>query len=148
MPIAEFLAVFLAVFGAAIVEIWGAVPVGLALGLPAPAIWVAAVAGALISVSVVAIGGDAVRAWIVRRRGQRTLAGQGRLYRIWLRWGVVGWGLISPLVFAPPMGTAIAVALGAPRGRLLASMTAGVLLWVTILVAAGEGGLALLRGLH
>ena len=144
MPVAEVAAVFTA----AIVEIWGAVPIGLALGLPAPAIWVAAVAGALMSVSVVALAGDALRGWIVRRRGQATVAGQGRLYRIWVRWGVVGWGLISPLVFAPPMGTAIAIALGAPRRRLLGSMIAGVLLWVTILLAAGEGGIALVHGIR
>jgi uncharacterized membrane protein len=144
MPVAEVVAVF----GAAIVEIWGAVPIGLALGLPAPVIWTAAVAGSFVSVTVVALAGDALRAWIVRRRGQRTLAGQGRLYRIWVRWGVVGWGLVSPLVFAPPMGTAIAIALGAPRRRLLTSMAAGVLLWVTILVAAGEGGIAILHGIR
>lgn len=144
MPIAQILAVF----GAAMVEIWGAVPIGLALALPAPVIWIASVAGAFVSVTVVALAGDALRAWIVRRRGQGTLAGQGRLYRIWVRWGVVGWGLVSPLVFAPPMGTAIAIALGAPRSRLLASMAAGVLLWVTILVVAGEGGLAILRGVR
>src|SRR5436190_20823942 len=119
----------LAVFGLATIEIWFAVPAGLALGVPPLALWLATVAGALVSVSVVAFAGDALRAWLVRRRGGKVLSGQGRLYDIWVRYGVVGWGLASPLVFAPPMGTAIGLVLGAPRRRLLAWMLAGTVLW-------------------
>ena len=53
---------------------------------------------------------------------------------------VIGWGLASPLVFAPPLGTAIGLALGAPRRRLLAWMAVGSVLWTTILVGAGVIG--------
>ena len=126
-------------------EIWGAVPVGLALGLSPVLVWVLTVLGSFAGVCAVAIAGDAVRAWLVRRRGSSTAAGHGRLYGIWIRYGVVGWGLVSPLVFAPAMGTAIAMALGAPRGRLIAWMGAGVLVWTSILVIAGDLGL---RAIH
>lgn len=120
-------------------------PVGLALGVPPPALWLATAAGALLSVTVIAFAGDALRAWLVRRRGAATVAGEGRLYRIWVRYGVIGWGLVSPAVFAPPMGTAIGLVLGAPRGRLLAAMAAGTLLWTTLLVGAGVVGLDLVH---
>ena len=53
--------------------------------------------------------------------------------------------MVSPLVFAPAMGTAIAMALGAPRGRLIAWMGAGVLVWTSILVIAGDLGM---RAIH
>src|SRR5690242_11666396 len=119
----------LTVFGLATIEIWFAVPAGLALGEPPLAIWLATLAGSLLSVTVVAFAGDALRTWLVRRRGGKVLSGEGRLYRVWVRYGVVGWGLASPLVFAPPMGTAIGLVLGAPRRRLLASMVAGTMLW-------------------
>jgi hypothetical protein len=130
----------LTVFGLAVVEIWFAVPAGLAFGLPPLVVWLATLSGSLLSVTVVAFAGDSVRAWIARRRGGSVLAGRGRLYRIWVRYGVIGWGLASPLVFAPPMGTAIGLALGAPRRRLLAWMAVGAVLWTTILVGAGVIG--------
>ncbi len=135
----------LTVFGLAVVEIWAAVPAGLALGLPPLVIWSAATAGAVASVVVVASAGDALRGWILARR-HGSLPSSGRLFSLWLRYGVVGWGLLSPLVFAPPMGTAIAIGLGAPRHRLIVWMSAGVALWTTILVLAGAAGLRLLAG--
>lgn len=135
----------LSVLGLAVVEIWGAVPVGLALGLPPLLVWVLTVIGSMAGVTGVAVAGEAVRAWLVRRRGAATTAGHGRLYRVWIRYGVVGWGLVSPLVFAPAMGTAIGIALGAPRRRLIAWMSAGVVVWTSILVIAGDLGL---RAIH
>jgi len=137
---------YLTVLGLAVIELWFAVPAGFALGLPPLAVWLCTALGALIGVSIVTIGGDAVRRWFMRKRGREVLAGQGRLYRIWVRYGVIGWGLASPAVFAAPMGTAIALALGAPRGRLYVSMAAGVLLWTTIVVVAAALGIKLLLG--
>ena len=135
----------LTVLGLATIEIWFAVPAGLALGVPPPVLWLATVAGSLLSVTVVAYAGDALRSSLVRRRGGSVLAGRGRLYRIWVRYGVIGWGLASPLVFAPPMGTAIGLVLGAPRRRLVVWMAAGTILWTTILVCGGVLGLDLVH---
>jgi hypothetical protein len=135
------------VLGLALVEIWAAVPVGLALGLPPGLVWVLTAAGSLAGVVAVAYAGAAVRGWLLRRRGSSTPIGHGHLYRIWLRYGVVGWGLISPLVVAPAMGTAIGLALGAPRGRLIAWMSAGVVAWTSILVIAGVLGLRAITSL-
>ena len=135
----------LTVFGLALVEIWFAVPAGIALGVPPGLVWGVTLAGALLSVTVVAFAGDALRGWIARRRGRAVLSGQGRLYRIWVRYGVVGWGLLSPAVFAPPMGTAIGLVLGAPRRRLLGWMIVGTIAWTTVLVVAAEIGLDLVH---
>jgi hypothetical protein len=56
----------LAVFGVGFIEIWFAVPTGLALGLPAPIVWIMTVAGSMTSVTLVAFAGDAPRGWLVR----------------------------------------------------------------------------------
>lgn len=128
------------------IEIWAAVPAGIALGLPYPVVWALTAAGSLASVAAVAYAGSALREWLVRRLGHGGLAPRGRLWAVWVRWGVPGWGLVSPLVFAPPMGAALALALGAPRRRLWLWMSAGVLVWTTILVAAAALGLAAIRG--
>jgi uncharacterized membrane protein len=138
----------LAVFGVAFVEIWFAVPTGLALGLPAVAVWAMTVAGALASVTVVASTGEVLRVWLTRRRGKDATPRTGRIFTIWLRYGVPGWGLASPLFMAPPMGTAVALMLGAPKRPLMAWMFAGVLLWTSILVVAGVAGLGLIHAIH
>jgi len=138
----------LAVFGVAFLEIWFAVPTGLALGLPAPIVWIMTVAGALASVTVVASTGDALRVWLLRRRGKDAVPRTGRIFAIWLRYGVPGWGLASPLFMAPPMGTAVALMLGAPKRPLMVWMFAGVLLWTSILVTAGIVGLGLIHAIH
>lgn len=119
------------VLGIAIVEIWAAVPAGLALGVSPVLVWLLTVAGSLLGVVAVALAGDAVRRSLGRRRAQRTASGSGRLHRVWMRYGVVGWGLVSPLVMAPAMGTAVGLMLGAPRQRLLVWMGTGVVLWTT-----------------
>ena len=138
----------LAVFGVAVVEIWFAVPTGLALGLPAPTVWIMTVAGAITSVTAVASVGDALRGWLLRRRGKNGGPRTDRLYRVWMRYGVPGWGLVSPLFMAPPMGTAVALMLGAPKRRLMIWMFAGVVLWTSILVGAGIVGLGLIHAIH
>ncbi len=69
----------------------------------------------------------------------------GRLYGLWVRFGVPGWGLASPLLVAPVMGTAIGVLLGARPGRLVRWMVAGVVLWTSLLVLAGTIGIGFLR---
>ena len=127
----------LAVYGAAFIEIWAGPPTGLALGLPYPIIWALTVAGSMTSVTIVAFAGDALRGWLLRRFGKGTAPRTGRSYGRWQRYGVPGWGLSSPFFMSPPMGTGVALMLGAPRRRLLVWMFAGVLTWATILMIAG-----------
>ncbi len=138
----------LAVFAVGFVEIWFAVPAGLALGLPAPIVWLMTAAGALVSVTLVANAGDALRNRLLHRHGKEPAPRKGRIYGIWLRYGVPGWGLASPLFMAPPMGTAVALVLGAPKRGLMLWMYAGVVLWTTILVAAGLIGLGVIDAVH
>jgi len=80
----------LTVFGLATIEIWFAVPAGLALGVPPLALWLATLAGSLLSVTVVAFAGDSLRTWLIRKRGGGVIGGRGRLYRIWIHYRVIG----------------------------------------------------------
>jgi hypothetical protein len=138
----------LGVLGLAVVEIWFAVPAGLALGLAPWLVWVLTVSGSLSGVVVVAVGGDRLRTWLSRGRREEVAARTGRIYGIWVRYGVPGWGLTSPLLVAPAMGTAIGLLLGAPRGRLLVWMGLGVLIWTSLLVGAGMLGIQLIQAIR
>lgn len=120
-------------------------PAGLALGLAPWLVWIITIAGSLCGVAIVAVGGDRLRTWLTKGRQGWMAARTGRIYAILVRYGVPGWGLASPLLVAPAMGTAIGLLLGAPRGRLLAWMGVGVVVWTSILVIAGMIGIQLIQ---
>ena len=137
----------LGVFALSVVELWAAVPAGVALGLPPILVWAATLMGSAVCVVVVVVAGERVRAWLVSRLGRGRAREGGPLRTIWERYGVIGWGLLGPLVLGAPLSAAVGVGLGAPRDRLLVWLGAGVLLWTTVLTAAAVFGADVVRGL-
>ncbi len=107
------LAKLVAVFALGAVELWAAIPAGLALNASPVVVGVVAAAGAMLGVLVVVVLGERVRDWVVRRHGDGSETGpHGLIRRIWDRHGVVGLGLLAPLLTGAPMGAALGLALG------------------------------------
>ena len=125
----------LGVAAIAVVELWAAVPAGMAMGLPAPLVGVATSAGAVVGIVVVVVAGDRLRTWLVERFGHGGARGRP-LRRLWDRYGVIGWGLLAPLLLGAPLAAAIGVALGGERRRLVLWLGAGAALWTTVLTVA------------
>jgi hypothetical protein len=142
----EFLLKTLTVFGLAAAELWAAIPAGLALDLHPVLIGVVSAAGAILGVLIILMVGEGVRSWLLRRRGGEKRR-HGRIYRIWVRYGVAGLGLLAPLLTGAPLGTALAIAFGAPAGRLLLWMSLGIVAWSALLTTAGALGLAGIQAL-
>jgi hypothetical protein len=131
----------LGVAAIAVVELWAAVPAGIAMGLPAPLVWTATFCGALLGITIVVAAGDRLRSWLLGRFGHGRAREGGRLRKVWDRYGVVGWGLLAPLLLGAPLAAAVGVALGAARGRLVFWLGAGAALWTTVLTVAVALGL-------
>jgi hypothetical protein len=132
----------LAVFGLGAVELWAAVPAGLALQLHPVAIGCTAALGAVLGIMAMGLMGERVRLWLLRWRGpERRGVRQGRITQLWARYGVIGLGLAAPLLVGAPLGTAVGMSLGAPRGRLLFWMSLGAVLCTVMLTVAGTLGL-------
>ena len=123
------------------VEIWAAVPAGLALGLHPVLVAVATSAGGIVAVLAVSFVGEGVRARLLRGHAPSATARPGFVKRAWGRYGAPGLGLIAPLVVGAPIGTAMGLALGAPASRLRAWMSVGVVVWSTGLTALGAAAL-------
>ncbi len=137
----DILVAVLTVVALGAVELWAAVPAGLALGLHPVATAIAAALGATAASVVVLIAGERLRARLAH--GRRPADNPGStIGRIWRRYGVIGLGLAAPLLVGAPAGTAIGVALGAPPDRLLRWIIIGIVVWSAILAAAGALGLA------
>jgi hypothetical protein len=138
----------LAVFGLGAVELWAAVPAGLALRLHPLTIGATATLGALVGILVVGLLGERVRAGLLRWLGGESGGRyEGRIARLWARYGVVGLGLLAPLLIGAPLGTALGMTFGAPTGRLLFWMSVGAVLCSVSLTVAGTVGLIGLQSL-
>ena len=130
----------LSVAAIAVVELWAAIPAGIAMGLPAPLVWAATACGALTGIAVVVFAGDRLRTWLVARFGHGGARPGGRLRRLWDRYGVIGWGLLAPLLLGAPLAAAIGVALGAARSRLVFWLGVGAVVWTTVLTVVAVLG--------
>lgn len=139
----ELVASILTVFTLGVVELWAAIPAGLALQLHPLAVSMAAAAGAMLGVFLVALPGARARRWLLQRHGKGH-GGDRRagIDRVWTRYGVAGLGLVAPLLVGAPLGTALGVALGAPTGKLMLWMGLGIVLWSALLTTMGVLGLA------
>lgn len=137
----EIIKKFIVVTGIGILELWAAIPAGTAMKLHPVLTGIASALGAIIGAVIVIFLGDRLRQWLLRNKekeGKR----KGRIYRIWEKYGVIGLGLLSPLLTGAPLGAAIGVSLGASPRRLILWMSIGILIWTVILTAISTLGYA------
>ena len=142
------LALYTAVFVASatpVLEVWIAVPAGIAAGLPAVPAALVGIAGNFITVAIVVYAGDSIRAWWRKRRAASD-GGTGtqpkinpRTERIKQRFGLPGLALVAPFVIGSHLGAVGAVALGSPRTAVLSWFLASLVLQATVF-----GGMAVL----
>ena len=137
----ELLIRILTVLGLGAVELWLAIPAGLALQLGPFATVATAAVGAALGVIIILILGHHIRNWLLNRGLIRDRK-NGRIYYIWDRCGVAGLGLLSPLLVGAPFGTAIGIALGAPAVRLFFWMSLGIIIYSIALMYVAELGLS------
>lgn len=129
-------------------EIWGAIPAGLAMGLDPVLVAVATCIGAISAAMVIIILGDKVRCWILTRFTRRNKKGGfGFIGRIFKRYGAIGFGLLSPLITGVPLGVAIGIALGIPARHLTLWMIIGVFVWTILLTTLAVMGIQVVTSL-
>lgn len=132
----------LTVFGLSLIELWAAIPAGFVFNLNPVVIIIATSSGAILSALLVILAGDKIRNKIIRwRYGEKKDHKQSRLYRVWNKYGVIGLGLLSPLLFGAPLGAALGTVFGAKKWRLLFWMSLGIVFWSVGLTIVGVVGL-------
>ena len=131
----------LAVFGLGTVELWAAIPAGLALQIHPVTTGSVAALGAVLGILAMGFMGERARLWLLRWARRDSGERHGRIARFWARYGVIGLGLLGPLLVGAPLGTAVGISLGAPTGRLLFWMSLGAVLCSVVLTSAATLGL-------
>jgi hypothetical protein len=131
----------LIVFGLSIAELWVGIPAGFAFNLNPILIVALSSAGSILSALFVVLAGEKIRERIIRWRYKGKEPKKGFFSRVWDKYGVIGLGLLSPLLFGAPLGAAVGVALGGGKWRLLLWMSIGIVIWAITLTIAGVIGL-------
>jgi hypothetical protein len=133
----------LSVFGLGMIGLWEGVPAGFALRLHPVATGALSAVGSTVATLLVTLLGDRVRARLLRRRGAESGPKKERMIdRVWRRYGIVGLGLLAPVLTGAPLGVAFGLFLRAPTTRLLLWSIIGIVLWSAVLTAAGAFGIA------
>ena len=136
----ELVGKLLVVGAAGAATFWSAIPVGIVLELHPILAGLAATLGNLAAVVLVVVLEGRLRQWIPRYG--RFTTQEDRLKRVWREYGLVGVALLSPLITGAPLGTALALVLGAPVRRLLPWMIVSVVVWgvgLTVTATVGSG---------
>jgi len=136
----------LVVFALGVAELWAAAPAGVVMRLHPLLVCLVAAAGAALGGATVVLLGEKVRIWIRKKRRGREIEKQsGFLYGIWQRYGVIGWGLLAPLLVGTPLGAAFGLALGAPARRLMLWLSVGSVLWSVVFTTISALGLRIFK---
>jgi membrane protein YqaA with SNARE-associated domain len=135
------------VMGLGAIELWVAIPAGFALQLHPVTTAIAAATGAVLGGAVVMFLGDQLRTWLLRVLGNKPDQGrQSRIRQIWNQYGVIGLGLLAPLLTGAPIGIALGISLGA-SGRIIFFWTSiGIVFWSIVFTLIGVLGLASFKG--
>ncbi|MGZ7095884.1 MAG: small multi-drug export protein [Methanobacterium sp.] len=129
------------VFAASFMELWAGIPLGLALQLNPFLTGTVAALGAITAAFIVSFFGAGARERFINWRYKDKDLKKGTFHKIWNKYGIIGLGLLSPLLFGAPLGAALGIVLGAERKALFMWMSIGIVLWSIFLTLAGYFGL-------
>ena len=127
-----------AVFILGLLELWIAIPVGFILGLNPMAIALASASGAIVGVLIASLVVEKLLAFVIQRLGVDIVGffKRRKIYGIWKKYGVVGLGLLAPLLTGSVLAIAIGVTSGISKKPFIFWISIGVVLWSVILTLA------------
>lgn len=132
----------LMVFGLGILELWAAIPIGLAAKLTPFTVGIFAALGSIFSVVIVLVVGAQLRNWLLGLRKNKVENKESKIQLTWNKYGVAGLGLLSPILVGAHFGAAFAVAMGAHPKKIMLWFSIGVILWSIVAVFVTAAGLS------
>ncbi len=126
----------------AAVEVLAAIPAGFAFGHHFLMIIAETTLGAILGAIIIVKFGDRLRLWLLKRKKpKKPSPRRDRFKRIYEKYGVVGTGLLAPLITGVPLGVALSVAAGATAGKNILWASFGTFIWTVIFTLLGELGI-------
>ncbi|HYE54166.1 MAG TPA: hypothetical protein VD996_04955 [Chitinophagaceae bacterium] len=135
----------LTVAGLASFEIYAAIPAGFAFDLSPLTICLASIAGGLAGVFVTAFLGDKIRKLVTRNKpAKEKKPPSGLAHRIWLKYGIIGLGLVGTMTVGAPASIAVGIGFNAPLKKLLTWCCIGVITRCALFTTIGYYGVKLI----
>jgi uncharacterized membrane protein len=112
------------------------IPIAVAAGLHAFPVSIAAFLGNILTIWLLILLMDHVIGWMKKRRERKgkniSNKRQERAMRIWKKYGLPGFAILSPLLIGSHLGAFLAMTLGGSRRKITVWMTASVLGWTIV----------------
>lgn len=134
---------YVSVFLVGILELWGAVPTGLAFKLNPVLVVVFSAIGASTGAYLVLIIGEPLRKWLLTFKKANLHNSNSKINGVWDKYGMPGLCLVSPLLLGAHIGTAIALTLGGNKIIIGIWMTISCFLWAAIFTSVGNMGISI-----
>ncbi len=129
-------------------EIWMAIPAGLALGLDPLTAAAVSLAGNFAPMAGLTLGFERLRSWYRSRFEKREKRPPGRsrrrFDRLWERYGMPAAALTAPVTLGTHMVIVIVMSAGTAARPALAWMTLGLLAWAALITSAAVLGMTYL----
>lgn len=134
---------YLTVYLISIIELWVAVPTGLAFKLDPLLIVVCSATGASTGAFLVVLIGEPLRKWLLKFKRADVGKPDAKIKKIWDRYGIPGLCLIAPFLTGAHIGAAIGVTLGGNKKVIMTWTVVSCFLWATLFTFAGAAGVSL-----
>jgi uncharacterized membrane protein len=134
----------LCVAGLGILYFPSAVPSGIAMKLHPITAGLATLCGNETAVIIIFLVGLPLQAWVMRKlEKQVSKMYAGKIGHIWEKYGIIGLGLLAPILTGAPLGALLGLLLGADAKKFFFWVTLGVIMWTiaaTMLFGLGLAG--------
>ncbi len=126
-------------------EVVGVIPVGVAAGLSAPLVTLIAFSGNILTIWLVILMMERVKAWLQKRSEKKGIDASEkrgkRASNIWRKYGLPGLAIVSPILIGSHLGVILAMGFGANRKQITLWMTFSILAWAVIVGIASHYGI-------
>ena len=134
---------FLGVAGLAAIDLFLAIPAGVAAHYGFVELFAAMAVGGSVGVVVtVAVGDEASRWWAAHRKVRSRPKPSSWIRKVADRFGAPGLGLLAPGLVGSPAGAMLGIGLGIERKALAAWLVVGTVAWSAALAGLTAAGLA------
>ena len=131
----------LTVFGLGIAYFLAAIPTGVAMHLSPLVAGISAWAGYTAIGGAMLVIGTPARNWMQRKFKLSTEPDRTKLFwRVWLRWGMPGLGLLAPVTIGPYFAALLGIALGEKPLRVILWVGGGAIPWCIIFAVISAFG--------
>ena len=138
----------LSVAGLGILYFPSAVPSGIAMKLHPITAGLATLCGNETAVIIIFLVGQPLQEWLMGKLEKQVAKMRaGKIGQIWEKYGIIGLGLLAPILTGAPHGALLGLLLGADAKRFFLWVTLGVIIWTIAATALFGLGLAGLKAL-